>query len=88
MKWSRVKFIAENLGKCTMQLSGSAILIIDENGERVGDVIPYTNTITLYSNYTHAAEIEKRLIEDGFEIFDRELNRNIFQLSEESLMDD
>ncbi len=79
MKLSSLKEIVEVLNNSNMSISGSAIMITDIKGELIASIVPYINTITFYTSYTHLEALELKMKERGINLFDLELNRQLLE---------
>lgn len=77
MKLGYLKTIVEVLPKAELKICGSVIMIYDTEGEAIGDINFYENSITFYKNYTHAEAIAKKIEAKEGTLFDRELQRTL-----------
>ena len=86
MKLSDLTDIIEILPNAKLEVSGSAIMFKDNKGNLIGDLLPYTNTVTFYQGYKYFDVIEKKMKERRSDLFDRALNREL--LTETKSMED
>ncbi|MAO64277.1 MAG: hypothetical protein CL666_04700 [Balneola sp.] len=77
MKMKDLKPVVDVFSECELEYQGSIVLLRDRNGETVGDINFYTGEFTLYSSYEHADKALDRFKELGYDLFDKELNRQL-----------
>jgi len=56
-----ITMLAEALPRCSIVLSASSLLIVDRNGEIMGDLKKNAVCVTIYKNYTYSMKVIRRL---------------------------